>query len=269
MYKWTYWIIVNKMRHTNGGTTMEIPVKLEVFEGPLDLLLKLIDKNKINIYDIPIVTITEQYLDYVRTMDKENMDLMSEFLVMASVLINIKAKMLLPKETNINDEDEDVDPRTELVMRLLEYKKYKYTAIQLADKEVGASRVLYKGESIPDEIKDYQYVIEPQDVLGDITLAAMYKIYKSVIKRQEEKIDPIRSKFNKVEVREISIEDRMDYIDSFRSKYKYISFRELLESRHSRYDVIITFMSVLELMKTSKIYITQEDTFGEINIEFI
>ena len=100
---------------------MGIPVKLEAFEGPLDLLLHLIDKNKINIYDIPIVQITEQYMEYIRQMERKKLDIMSEFLVMAATLLRIKSEMLLPRE--IKEDGEIVDPRQELVERLLEYKR--------------------------------------------------------------------------------------------------------------------------------------------------
>ena len=103
---------------------MDFSYKLESFEGPLDLLLHLIEKNKVNIYDIPIAMITEQYLEYVKHMEEESLDVVSEFLVMAATLLDIKAKMLLPKE--VNEEGEEEDPRSELVARLLEYKTYKY-----------------------------------------------------------------------------------------------------------------------------------------------
>ena len=103
---------------------MAIPVKLPVFEGPLDLLLHLIDKNKIDIYDIPIVEITDQYLEYIHQMEREDLDIMSEFMVMAATLLDIKCRMLLPKE--VNEEGEEEDPRAELVQQLLEYKMYKY-----------------------------------------------------------------------------------------------------------------------------------------------
>ena len=103
---------------------MELSYKLEKFEGPLDLLLHLIEKNKVNIYDIPIAEITDQYMEYVRQMDEENLDVVSEFLVMAATLLDIKARMLLPKE--VNEEGEEEDPRAELVQQLLEYKMYKY-----------------------------------------------------------------------------------------------------------------------------------------------
>ena len=131
----------------------KLPVKLEVF-GPLDLLLHLIDKNKINIYDIPIAEITEQYLEYINAMETKNLEIMSEFLVMAATLIKIKSKMLLPVEET--DEEDDVDPRQELVERLLEYKMFKYISEELKDYEQNASKSLYKEPTIPDEIADYK-----------------------------------------------------------------------------------------------------------------
>lgn len=119
---------------------MAIPVKLEVFEGPLDLLLHLIDKNKVDIYDIPIVEITQQYMDYIRRMEMEDMNVMSEFLVMAATLIDIKCRMLLPKE--VNEDGEEEDPRAELVQKLLEYKMFKYMSFELRDRLVDAERNL-------------------------------------------------------------------------------------------------------------------------------
>ncbi len=128
---------------------MAIPVKLEVFEGPLDLLLHLIDKNKVDIYDIPIVEITEQYLEYIKQMETSDMNVMSEFLVMAATLIDIKCRMLLPKE--VNEEGEEEDPRAELVQKLLEYKMYKYMSLELRDRQVDAARTLYREQRLPPE----------------------------------------------------------------------------------------------------------------------
>ena len=116
---------------------MALEVKLEVFEGPLDLLLHLIEKNKVDIYDIPIVEITEQYLDYIRQMQTEDMNVMSEFLLMAATLLDIKCRMLLPRE--VNEEGEEEDPRAELVEKLLEYKMYKYMSFELRDMELDAA----------------------------------------------------------------------------------------------------------------------------------
>ena len=129
---------------------MELTVKLEAFEGPLDLLLHLIEKNKVNIYDIPIVEITEQYLEYIREMERQDLNVVSEFLVMAATLIDIKCKMLLPKE--VDEEGEEIDPRTELVEQLLEYKMYKFMAEELKDRQMDAGRSLYKNPTIPEEV---------------------------------------------------------------------------------------------------------------------
>ena len=119
---------------------MGIPVKLQVFEGPLDLLLHLIDKNKIDIYDIPIVEITNQYMDYIRAMEREDLNVMSEFLVMAATLLDIKCKMLLPKE--VTEDGEEEDPRQELVEQLLQYKMYKYMSYELRDRELDGGRTM-------------------------------------------------------------------------------------------------------------------------------
>ena len=129
---------------------MGIPVKLQVFEGPLDLLLHLIDKNKIDIYDIPIVEITNQYMDYIKAMEKEDLNVMSEFLVMAATLLDIKCRMLLPKE--VNEEGEEEDPRQELVEQLLEYKMYKYASYELKDMELDAEKAYFKSATIPKEV---------------------------------------------------------------------------------------------------------------------
>ena len=117
---------------------MELSVKLEVFEGPLDLLLHLLDKNKVSIYDIPIVEITDQYLAYIRQMQRQDLDIMSEFMVMAATLLDIKARWLLPKEENEDGEEED--PRAELVEQLLQYKMYKYLAAELKGRQMDAGR---------------------------------------------------------------------------------------------------------------------------------
>ena len=128
---------------------MELTVKLETFEGPLDLLLHLLEKNKVNIYDIPIVEITNQYMEYIREMERQDLDIMSEFMVMAATLIDIKAKMLLPKKAA--EEEDEVDPRAELVQQLLEYKLYKSISYDLKDRQLDADRVMYKAPTIPDE----------------------------------------------------------------------------------------------------------------------
>ena len=166
---------------------MAISVKLEAFEGPLDLLLHLIEKNKVDIYDIPIVMITEQYLDYIKAMETEDMNVMSEFLLMAATLLDIKCRMLLPKE--VNEEGEEEDPRAELVQKLLEYKMYKYMAYELKDRQVDAAKTWFKDKTLPKEIEDYRPPIDMQELLGDADLGKLQELFHMVMRRQEDKID--------------------------------------------------------------------------------
>lgn len=247
---------------------MGIPVRLEVFEGPLDLLLYLIDKNKLDIYDIPIVLITEQYMEYIKNMQTGDMDIMSEFLVMAATLVCIKSKMLLPKDEN---KEEEEDPRQELVERLLEYKMYKYMSYELKDRQLDAQRVLFKEPSIPDEIKDYKEEVNIEELMADVTLAKLQQIFQSVMKKQVEKLDPIRSEFGKIEKEEITLSDRMIYIQQFavrKGKKGVFSFRDLLESQSTKVETIVTFLGILELMKIGIIQIEQEMLFDDISIVY-
>ena len=182
---------------------MGIPVKLEVFEGPLDLLLHLIEKNKVDIYDIPIVEITNQYMEYIRQMQREDLNVMSEFLVMAATLLDIKCKMLLPKE--VTEDGEEEDPRQELVEQLLQYKMYKYMSYELRDRELDGGRTMYKDPTIPEEVMDYVEPVDLDELLGDLTLATLNRVFQDVIRRQEDKIDPVRSKFGKLEKEEVTV----------------------------------------------------------------
>ena len=138
---------------------MPIPLKLQVFEGPMDLLMHLIEKNKIDIYDIPIVTITDQYLEYVRQMEHSDMNVTSEFLVMAATLLDIKSRMLLPREED--EEGEEEDPRDELVRRLLEYKMYKFMSEELREKSRHAGLSYFREQDLPEEVRSYvqQYLL--------------------------------------------------------------------------------------------------------------
>ena len=232
-----------------------IDVKLNVFEGPLDLLLHLIEKNKVNIYDIPIVTITEQYLEYVNNMEEEDLDVMSEFLVMAATLIKIKSKMLLPKDEE--DPEDEEDPREELVRRLLEYKMYKYAAGELKDLEIEGNKAFFKKATIPAELISK----------ADVDLQKLNEIFKSVMRKQVDKVDPIRSKFKEIEREEISLEEKMAEVREEVRGLEGINFRTLLEMQASKMNIIVTFLAILELMKIGAIAIRQEDIFGEIIID--
>lgn len=246
---------------------MSIPVKLEVFEGPLDLLLHLIEKNKVDIYDIPIVEITKQYLDYVNQLPKDDLNTVSEFMVMAATLLDIKCKMLLPREEE--EEGEEEDPRAELVQKLLEYKMYKYMAYELKDMQMDGDRYLYKKPSIPDEVKNYRAPIDYDELIGETTLASLNEIFASVMKRVEEKVDPIRSQFGKIEKEEVNIERKLEYISDYISTHKKCSFKNLLSEGKTKMEVIVTFLVVLEMIKTGCVEVKQDKTFGDIEIDFI
>lgn len=245
---------------------MELSVKLEAFEGPLDLLLHLIDKNKVNIYDIPIVEITNQYMEYIREMQKRDLNIMSEFLVMAATLLNIKAKMLLPAE--VNEEGEEEDPRAELVEKLLEYKMYKYMSLELKDRMVDAGKAMYKQPTLPDEVKDYKEPVDMEALLGDVTLAKLNTIFKAIMKRQEDKIDPVRSKFGKLEKEEVSLTEKMEFVENYAKERGRFSFTTLLLAQKSKMHRIVAFLAILELVKSGTLKVAQESTFGDIDVVY-
>jgi len=246
---------------------MAIPVKLEVFEGPLDLLLHLIEKNKIDIYDIPIALITEQYMDYLKMMEKQDLDNMSEFLVMAATLLKIKSRMLLPREET--EEEEPEDPRQELVERLLEYKMYKYMSLELKDLQMDAGKMLFKKSTLPPEVSDFKEEINLDELIGDLTLAKLNDIFRSVMKKQVDKIDPVRSKFGKIEKEEVNLSQKMRYVQEYGLAHKKFSFRKLLEEQNDKMELIVTFLCILELMKMGRISIVQEEIFDDILIDYL
>lgn len=243
---------------------MGIPVKLQVFEGPLDLLLHLIDKNKIDIYDIPIVEITNQYMEYIRAMEKEDLNVMSEFLLMAATLLDIKCRMLLPVE--VNEDGEEEDPRQELVEQLLQYKMYKYMSYELKDRQTDGERIWYKEATIPKEVEEYMEPVDLDELLKGLSLSKLNDIFKDVMKRQNDKLDPIRSKYGKIEKEEVTLPEKLSYVEEYSRLHKHFSFRQLLTKQASKVQIIVTFLAILELMKVGKITIEQEHTFDDIMI---
>ena len=246
---------------------MGITVKLQVFEGPLDLLLHLIDKNKVSIYDIPIVEITDQYLEYVNAMDRQDLNIVSEFLVMAATLIDIKSKMLLPKK--VNDEGVEEDPRDELVRQLLEYKMYKYMSLELRDRELDAGRAMYKKPTVPEEVLKYEAPVDIDKILEGVTLIKLKNIFTMVMQRVDDKVDPVRSKFGQIEKEEVNLPEKMEYVKEYAKRYKHFSFKDLLLKQTGKMQVIVSFLAILELMKTGIIKIVQEEIFDDIIIDYI
>ena len=204
-----------------------------------------------------------EYLEGLRE-DDYDMDTMSEFLVMASTLLDIKCRMLLPKEKD--EEGEEIDPRTELVQRLLEYKIYKYASLELRDMSMDASRALYKESSMPKEVLDFEEPIDLEKLVGDNTLQKLNAIFDELIRRQEDKIDPVRSKFGTIEKEEVDAEAKVSYIRNFARGRKSFSFRELLTEAGSKAEIIISFLCILEMMKNGEVEARQAEVGDDIEI---
>ncbi len=246
---------------------MDLEFKLPVFEGPLDLLLHLIEKNKVDIYDIPIVEITNQYMDYVRRMDKEDLDSASEFLVMAATLIDIKCRMLMPQKNN--EDEEEIDPRNELVEKLIEYKKCKYEAEELRDLQVYGLQSLYRGSFLPKEVEKYVPKPDLNSMLCGVDLEKLNEVFLQVLKRQEDRKDSARSGFSHIEVEEVSLPEKIQHVSDTLKRRKSCSFKQILSEGSDKMDVIVSFLAILELMKDGRIRARQENTFDEIYIDSV
>jgi len=239
---------------------MQYNVKVDAFEGPLDLLLHLINKYEVDIYDIPVSQITDQYLTFVHTMQELELDIASEYLVMAATLLAIKSKMLLPqKEEEILEQDPDFedDPRDELVQRLVEYRRFKEAANDLKKKESSRS-LLYARP--PADISEYTQE-DDQTSIGDVTLYDMLAAFQKMTRRVKDK----KPKRTTVQSEEIPIEDRMNDIRHQLQGGAKRRFSELF-SEADRGHMIVTFLAVLELMKTRDVACEQDQNFGEIMI---
>lgn len=247
---------------------MEISYKLDNFEGPLDLLLHLIEKNKVSIYDIPIVLITEQYLEYVNQMDHEELDVVSDFLVMAATLLDIKSRMLLPKVEKEEEEDEE-DPRAELVRRLLEYKMYKYMAQELEEREQEAELLFFKEPTIPREVAKYEEPLDLDKLLDGLTLAKLQKVFDAVMKRNANKLDPVRSRFSTIRREPISLEQKVRSVLSYAREHRHFKFSDVLERESDRLEIVVAFLAVLELMKMGRIHLVQEKLFDEMQLDTV
>ncbi|WIV10971.1 segregation/condensation protein A [Proteiniborus sp. MB09-C3] len=241
---------------------MEYKVVLEAFEGPLDLLMHLIEKEKVDIYDIPIAKITDQYIDYIKTMQNIDLDMTSEFLVMAATLLEIKSKMLLPA-SNREDEQlemEEIDPREELVKRLIEYKKFKMAAENLKVKGDIQSKVFFKHkEELEEFMEQDSFELEKID-FKELLLA-----YANILNKSKD--DTKEIKLAEIQRDELTIEECMGDLESIIKQKKKIRFDELFNENMTKIKVVVTFLSILELIKLKIIKVVQEQNFGEIIIK--
>lgn len=237
-------------------------VKLEQFEGPLDLLLHLIKQFEIDIYDIPMAEITEQYMEYIREFEELELNAASEYLVMASTLVAIKSQMLLPKqEVTEETEEYEEDPREELMQRLIEYRKFKEAAEKLKAKENAATHTYTRPPVVFEELQ----IEKPPIVQGDVTIYDMLGALGKMMERKKwnEPLD------TKVQRSEISIEERMGDVLSMVKKTKGgVRFDDLFTKR-SRSHIVVTFLALLELMKNRQVYCKQTNHFETLYLFYM
>jgi segregation and condensation protein A len=233
-----------------------IRIKVQAFEGPLDLLVHLIKKNQMNVHDIQIAVITKQYLEYLDLMQELNLDLASEFLVMAATLIHIKSKMLLPRpETAAGDPADDEDPRDALVRRLLEHQKFKAAAELLHEKETLRSAQWARPDSRIEEIAGDDY--EPEI---EVDLFSLLAAFRQVLERARER-PPVL-----LPAEQVPIETRIDQLLERLSEAEACGFTDLFEHDASRGDMIVTFLAILEMIRLKLIRVFQQGGVGDIRI---
>ncbi|MFD2116008.1 segregation and condensation protein A [Paenibacillus yanchengensis] len=244
---------------------MSMQYKLDSFEGPLDLLLHLIDQAEIDIQDISISDITDQYMDYLQAMQQLELELTSEFLVMAATLLAMKSNQLLPKPPVIDQDafaewaEGDLDPRDELIQKLIEYRKFKQLAEQLRDKESERS-LIYDKE--PEDLTPYERVV-PLNPLHGVYLSDLIQAFQKAMRRATR-----RDMVATVHRDEISVKDRIQDIIHILRQHETIRFSRLLSSNMIRQEIVVTFLAILELMKMKRIRCFQHQLFEDIVIEW-
>jgi len=230
------------------------PVRLENFEGPLDLLLHLIKKNEVSVYDIPIVLITQQYLAYIEVMQELNLDVAGEFLVMAATLIHIKSRMLLPRPDPAQ-EDPQEDPREALVRRLIEHQRFKAAAELLHERETVRSAQWSRPDTVVTEIAG-----EPPEPEVEVDLFSLVSAFQRVLERARQRPHvPLPPE-------QISIETRIDQLLARLNEHEACGFEELFSDVHERSGLIVTFLALLEMIRLKLVRVFQSGAFGPIRV---
>ena len=233
----------------------DYPVRLANFEGPLDLLLHLIKKNEVDVYDIPIVLITQQYLAYLDLMQELDLDVAGEFLVMASTLIHVKSRMLVPRIETADEDGDEEDPRDALIRRLLEHQKFKAAAELLHEREIVRSAQWMRPDSRVEGLAD-----EPIERELEVDLFSLLQAFQSVISRMRERpMVPLPAEV-------VPIETRIEQLLGQLSDVDGCAFEDLFMAAESRRDLITTFLAVLEMIRLELIRVTQVATFGAIRV---
>ena len=233
----------------------DYPVKLANFEGPLDLLLHLIKKNEVNVYDVPIVLITDQYLEYLDLMQELDLDVAGEFLVMAASLIHIKSRTLVPRIETGEENDDEEDPRDALVRRLLEHQKFKAAAELLHERETIRSAQWTRPDGLVEDIAG-----EPFERDLEVDLFSLLQAFQAVIARNKER-PPLA-----LPAEIVPIETRIEQLLERLSEVDACGFEELFEGASSRADVLTTFLALLEMIRLQLVRVLQTDAFGPIRV---
>lgn len=232
---------------------MSMTVQLEMYEGPLDLLLHLIKKNEVSITDIPIAMITEQYLETLEVMRNLNLDVAGEFIAMASTLIHIKSRMLLPPEEGEEDEDEGVDPRDELIRHLLEYQRFKEASEDLSKREILHRDVFVRSSEAVEEVESNEF--------APVSVFELMVALRRVMEKLPEDVA------HTVQLENISVREKMTLILDFLHRSSRVDFHALFESAASRMEVVVTFLALLELIKIRAVMVNQEERLGPIIVQ--
>ena len=232
-------------------------VKLEVFEGPLDLLLYLIKKEEVDIYDIPIERITNQYMEYLTLMKLLNLEVAGEFLVMAATLMYIKSRMLLPVDQQITDSEaeEGEDPRWELIRQLVEYKKFKDAALQLGKREEEQSNIFVRAGDTGVEI-DAKSI-----PLAEVSIFDLINAFSDVLRKAS-----ARDGFSEIIEEKYTVSDKIEEILYTLRDRSELIFGDLFAQAQSRTEIVVTFLALLELIRLKRLKVRQEAAFGEIHV---
>ena len=245
------------MQNVLSLETRKYSIKINNFEGPLDLLCHLIEKNKMDIYDINISEITDQYIKYIEQMEKMNLEITSEFLVMSSTLLYLKSKHLLPKQ----QDDEEEITEEELIRRIIEYKKFKEITKKLKENFLQYSKRFYK---LPEEIE-----LPKQKIEKDYDSTIIPKIYKELLQRNTEKINENASNIEKIAITETyTVGNTVKEMYRALVKFKKFTFNKLFSlKKHNRNEVVTAFSGLLEMSRRNKVITEQDELFGDIEVE--
>jgi len=236
---------------------MAYQVKLDIFEGPLDLLLFFIQRDEIDIYDIPISRITESYLGYLDLMRQLNIGIAGEYIRMAATLMRIKAKTLLPQLADV-DEEEYEDPRSELVEMLLEYKRFKETAGTLKELE----REQRKHYSRQPDYSRIDTDIKPEEVLGEVTLYDLMRTFRYLLQSVEDQ--PV----HRIQRYDVNVHKQQEYIRNKLKKSGAFKFSEVIRELSDKITIIVTFIALLDLIKLQQVLVTQSESFSDFRVEW-